>query len=94
MRQRWHEYAESVREFQPRVAATLGLNVPKNRNAESVGKCRCTQLRELFQSSRLVWLELESQGCSNPGLELANAFSVPLSPYSNLQVDRCEDLLR
>jgi hypothetical protein len=31
-------YAESVGEFQPRVAATLDLMQPKNRNAESVGE--------------------------------------------------------
>ncbi len=32
--------------------------------------------RELLQSSRVARLKLESQGCRNPGLELANAFSV------------------
>ena len=47
----------------------------RNRNAESVGYVR-SSLRELLQSSRVARLKLESQGCRNPGLELANAFSV------------------
>jgi hypothetical protein len=34
------------------------------------------RLRELFESLLVVWVETESQGCSNPRLELANAFRV------------------
>ena len=34
------------------------------------------RLRELLQSSRVMRVVLDSQGCGNPGLELANAFGV------------------
>jgi hypothetical protein len=50
--------------------------VPKNLNAESVGEAPRIRLRELLQSSPGVWVGIGSQGCGNPGLELANAFSV------------------
>ena len=73
--QRARDNAEGVRKFQPRVAATLGTYSAKNRNAESVGYV-CRSLRELLQSSQVANIKLETQGCRNPGLELANAFSV------------------
>ena len=36
------------------------------------------RLRELLQSSLVVGVALESQGCGNPGLELVNTFGVIL----------------
>ena len=69
-------YAEGVGEFQRRVVGNPGIYVPINRNAESVGEWMRRPPRETPSEFAKEYGGTGSQGCSNPGLELANAFSV------------------
>ena len=65
-----------VSEFQPRFAATLGLRYQEIVTLKALANCSCATSRTPSEFASSIGLEPESQGCSNPGLELANAFSV------------------
>jgi hypothetical protein len=71
--------AESVREFQPRVASTLGTELPliMKRNSEGVASpLSQSKGRNSFRVAMSLG-HLSPQGFkANPGLEFANAFSV------------------
>src|ERR1700730_15660265 len=69
-------------QFQPRVAATLGFecHVQYSRTLKEFAKTPGQPFADAV-SFMILWL-LGSQGCSNPGLELANAFSVIVNAQS------------
>src|SRR6267378_3993133 len=59
-----------------------------NRNAESVSEWLTDDFANSFRVREESGLELESQGCCNPGLELAYAFSVLHRDQISLQAMR------
>ena len=82
----WLPYAEGVGQFQPRVAATLGQTRQRTVNAEGVGQWLRGRSRTPPEFASCA--SLNSQGCGNPGLELANAFGVIIAFSHSLGSDQ------